>query len=32
MKKAIIKLTTVFGLSCLLIACGGGGGGSGNGG
>ncbi|HEH9669907.1 TPA: hypothetical protein SIC78_001958 [Pasteurella multocida] len=28
MKKAIIKLTTVFGLSCLLIACGGGGGGS----
>ncbi|HDR1216877.1 hypothetical protein JQN96_00280 [Pasteurella multocida] len=32
MKKAIIKLTTVFGLSCLLIACGGGGGGGGNGG
>ncbi|HDX1193515.1 TPA: hypothetical protein RNY37_001984 [Pasteurella multocida] len=29
MKKAIIKLTTVFGLSCLLIACGGGGGGGG---
>ncbi|MGC6406788.1 hypothetical protein ACNO7K_10185 [Bisgaard Taxon 45] len=29
MKKAIIKLTTVFGLSCLLIACGGGGGGNG---
>lgn len=28
MKKAIIKLTTVFGLSCLLIACGGGGGGN----
>ncbi|HDR1240710.1 TPA: hypothetical protein QB256_002019 [Pasteurella multocida] len=31
MKKAIIKLTTVFGLSCLLIACGGGGGGGGSG-
>ncbi|XWY21251.1 hypothetical protein ACNGTP_08720 [Bisgaard Taxon 45] len=30
MKKAIIKLTTVFGLSCLLIACGGGGGNGGN--
>ncbi|XWY19140.1 hypothetical protein ACNGTO_09115 [Bisgaard Taxon 45] len=29
MKKAIINLTTVFGLSSLLIACGGGGGGNG---